>query len=232
MSDLSSEIGATETLAPTEAAEPTKKEKQRAALAKARAVAAANRAAKKKAAPSNAIPTTELQAAGITIKLADGTEQHWTIPAETEDDKFTGGHQSILDLKKFKGYDPRFTYEFHHDDEIASMYTDEWVGVTRSELGLKSLPSAVVSQYGSSTDDFYRIEKMLCMKKPKVLVDRTHKRMDDYRKAVVGAMKPVSSKRADGTEFSPAKDDLEQGGLVKEEIREHSTFHEPGAIAR
>lgn len=231
MSNLSSETYETETSPTTDpmpesSPESSKEEKRRAGLAKGRATVAANRAAKRKTVPSNAVSATRLETTGIAITISDGHEHQWTIPAET-DDAVVGGHQSVFELRHFKGYDERFTYEFHHDEEIASMYTDEWVGVTRTELGLESLPAAVTAKYGSAPDNFYRVGNQLCLKKPKVLVDRTHKAMDNYRKTLMSGMKP----RSTNGDLMP-KDRLEQGGLVKEEIREQSTFQEPVAITR
>jgi hypothetical protein len=230
MSQASSEIEVTETSAPTTetpVAEPTKEEKRRAALAKGRATAAANRA-NKKVAPANSIAAESVEVTGALLTIKDGQNHVWAIPAESHD--VVGRHQSAFELKRFKGYDPRFTYEFHHagdESDITSMLTDEWVPVTRQELGLKALPMQVSAEHGTPTDNYYWVGNSLCMKKPKVLVDRTHKAMDEFRKATMGAMKPVGSENID-----PAREKLERGGLVKEEIRVQSTFQEPVALAR
>ncbi len=218
----------------TQPAEPTLADKKRAALAKGRATAAANRAAKKAAqstkakAPDNAIAASSVQVPGALLTIKDGKGHVWTVPAEDTTDYRR--HNSAFELKRWEAENPDFQAQFVRRDEITDYFTKEWVPIERDELHLKDLPAAVTQQYGNALDSFHWVEGSVAMKKPKVLTNREYAGFDRFRKEVANSMKAQTVVRADGTvAVESARPNLDAGGLVTESVKEQSTFREPRA---
>lgn len=158
---------------------------------------------------------------GVKLTIDDGHGHSWTVPADdTEDFRL---HTSPFELKTLPGYDPKFDYQFENMSEVGPMLTNDWVIVTRKELGLPSYPADIPNEYGLPLSGAHMIEKQVCLKKPKVLVDRTraaHKRFAD---AIVNQIAPPRDSAKNRLEHEP-------GGIVTDSMVSSTTFKEPARV--
>lgn len=211
---------------PALSAEEVRKQRLRDQLVKGRATRKANIEARKAAAtdphkvPDNAIAATSVQVPGALLTIKDGQGHTWTVPAESNEDHRR--HRSVFDVRAYKGHDPNFAYQFIRRDEINSMLTSDWVPVSRKELGITALPAAIAAQYGTTVDSNHWVNDQVCIKKPKVLADREYNGWDRFCREVANSMKPATTDRVEA-----ARQHLEQGGLVNDEVNQITNFQEP-----
>ena len=99
------------------------------------------------------VVASEFQTAGI-IRDAQGNE--WTIPEGSLDEDFTL-YSSPFDIPN---KDSRFYYQFEEDSNVPQMMSEQFVPVTRKELGMKEFtPVGAAGEYGTGIDGFYRVRK-------------------------------------------------------------------------
>jgi hypothetical protein len=179
---------------------------------------AAKKAAQREAPTPEGISGKSVQTRGVLMTIDDGMGHSWTVPADdTEDYRL---HRSPFEIKTLPGYDPKFDYQFENMSDVGPMLTNDWVIVTRKELGLPSYPADIPNEYGLPLSGAHMVEKQVCLKKPKVLVDRTraaHKRFAD---AIVNQIAPPQNSAKNKLEHEP-------GGIVTDSIVSSTTFKEP-----
>lgn len=149
----------------------------------------------------NEVAVDRIEVAGI---ITDAQGHSWTLPEKDSD---------IGDLYKspfsIKGH-PEFYYQFETKDNVPQMLADEFVTVTRKELGLDRYKDGS-TEYGQGTDEVYTVgNDMVCLKIPKVLADRRKKTERDFAKLAVDATKNKKK----------SSDEPESGGNARASERE------------
>lgn len=202
-------------------------EKRRNNMAKARAARGKNkvepsllRAGAVSAAqiPDNAIASMSVQVNGAKLTIKDSKAHVWTIPADDNTDYRK--HNSPYEMTRFHSENPLFEAQFINRDEVTTYFTNGWVPIERDELHLEKLPAGISKQIGDSVDCYHWVEGQLAIKRPKVLNDRQRKGFDGFRKEIANSMKPA-------TQDGAAKQRLEAGGLVSEELHSQTTPEQP-----
>lgn len=168
------------------------------------------------------VSVKSIEVAGVMLEVRDKHGHVWAVPSE--DNANFRNQKSRLDIASLPNADPDFAYQMARVggvyDETAEMLANDWVPVTRDELGLAQLPALAASinaEYGRAPDNFYRIGDQVAFKKPKVLKERDDKAFGRYAAEVAGAMKPQT----------PDKDEaphLDARGLVVQEAKAESNF--------
>lgn len=168
----------------------------------------------------NGVKAKSVQVRGALMEIKDGLGHVWTVPANEDEDY--QAHTSIFKVANLKGYDERFEYEFH--DDVSRMITDGWALVSRRELGLPDLPSATpgAKEYGAPDGGWHQIESLYCVKRPKILVERTRKAFKKYADTIAGQMTPAKDSVRDRQS--------DPNAIVTEEVKSATSFKEPTAI--
>ena len=163
-----------------------------------------------------------VQVRGALMEIKDGSGRVWTVPADDEEDYQL--HRSIFKVDDLKGFDPQFDYQFEMPVDLGPMLTNDWAIVSRKELGLPELAGMVAGagEYGAALTGAHMAGGMVCLKKPKVLVDRTRKAFKNFADAIVGQMSPPQNS---------AKQRLEgQNAIEVAENKSSTTFREPKPV--
>jgi hypothetical protein len=140
----------------------------------------------------NFVEASSIEAPGI---VEDDYGHKWTIPADTHTDGSLQLYQSRFELPK---RDPRFHYEFHPVSEVSHMMTEDFVPVTREELGLKGiegLTEQIAKEYGAALTSFHQVDDLVCMKTPVELANRRYRALKEIADAAVNATRPGASGR-------------------------------------
>src|SRR5579864_1032309 len=112
------------------------------------------------------VDASTIEAPGIIRDKWSG--KTWTLPSDAMSDLGLATYKSPRDIKK----DPNFHYEFHTLEELNEYIAQDFVPVTREELGLSQF---VPPGEPSPLDTYYIIEGHdICMKIPRVLADRRY----------------------------------------------------------
>ncbi len=232
--------GVTLTAPPPADAAESRKARLRANLEKGRKTRAANSAARKATAaiaPAPLvieIPVAEppgvlaksVQVRGALIEITDGTGRTWSVPANDDED-FTV-FRSDYDLSHYPGYDPNFIYQFEHPPgtiaaeqagDVTQMLADDWAVVTREELGIPTIKGVPVLP-GQSPTTAFMVKGQVCIKTPKIRVDRKNAAFKRYADAVVKQIRPAKDSAMTKLENEP-------GGIVVDSIKSSTTFREP-----
>jgi len=142
------------------------------------------------------INVKSIESAGV---LVDSEGHTWTIPEK--DDTIDVRYKSIFAIPR---PDPLMQYQFIRrdgpDEELSEMMGEQWVPVTRAEIGVAQFKTEAGVEYGSPLDKYHIIGKMICVKKPKTLVERQRASQKRVCDAAVSATEPPP----------PSKDPKEQ----------------------
>ena len=166
------------------------------------------------------INASRIEAPGTVFDVYSG--KTWTLPTDSKLDNIgLLMHKSPYDIKK----DPNYHYEFHSVKEIPEYLSQDFVCVTRAELGLSDLGT---KQPGTSSplDAYYVVDgNDICMKIPRQIAALRYdalKRMSDAAVAQTKAGRFQSARET--KELLVKSDDVVQ---VKRELTQHADNHEP-----
>ena len=126
------------------------------------------------------IKVRSIEVAGI---LMDSSGHTWTIPEKDETDV---RYKSMFTIPR---PDPLMSYQFIRKEELTEMMGEQWVPVTRAEIGIAEFKSEQ-DEYGDPLDRYHVIGTQICVKKPKVLVQRQYAAQERICKAAVSATEP------------------------------------------
>lgn len=166
------------------------------------------------------VPADVLEAPGIIRDLF--SDKIWTLPSDSLSDLGLATYKSPRDIKK----DPNFHYEFCRVggdwDELSEKMAQDFVPVTREELGLKEFKTP---GQPNPLDSYYVIDgKDICIKIPRPLADLRYaaaKRVCDAAKEGVNRGDITD---ANGTTHMA----VDAGGEpVERKLRSRTTRHEP-----
>jgi hypothetical protein len=134
------------------------------------------------------VKVMSIETAGV---LVDSTGHTWTIPEKDETDV---RYKSQFTIPR---PDPLMMYQFiRKDDELTEYMGNQWVPVTREEIGVATFKSEG-DEYGSPLDKYHVIGTQICVKKPKVLVEREYKALKRVCDAAVSATEPPPPKKGE-----------------------------------
>lgn len=127
------------------------------------------------------IKVQSIETAGIHV---DSEGHTWTIP---EKDEVDVRYKSKFAIPR---PDPLMSYQFvRMEDELTEMMGEQWVPVTREEIGVAVFKSEK-DELGGPLDRYHVVGKQICIKKPKVLVDRQYAAQKRVCDAAVSATEP------------------------------------------
>jgi hypothetical protein len=126
------------------------------------------------------INVKSIEVAGIHI---DSEGHEWTIP---EKDNFDVRYRSKFEIPR---PDPLMGYQFIRKEELTEMMGEQWVPVTREEIGVAVFKTEK-DEYGDPLDRYHVVGTQICIKKPKILIDRQYAAQNRVCAAAVSATEP------------------------------------------
>jgi hypothetical protein len=126
------------------------------------------------------INVKSVEVAGV---LVDAQGNKWTIP---EKDEVDVRYKSLFTIPR---PDPLMSYQFIRKEELTEYLGEQWVPVKREEIGVATFITEK-NEYGDALDSYHVVGTQICVKKPKVLVDRTYAAQQRVCAAAVGATEP------------------------------------------
>jgi hypothetical protein len=127
------------------------------------------------------IKVKSIEVAGVHI---DSEGHSWTIPEKDETDV---RYKSIFTIPN---PDPLMGYQFIRKEELSEMMGEQWVPVTRKEIGVAEFKSEAGSEYGGPLDGYHVVGTQICVKKPKILIERQYAAQKRVCDAAVAATEP------------------------------------------
>ncbi len=128
------------------------------------------------------IKVKSIETAGV---LVDSEGHTWTIPEKEEVDV---RYKSKFVIPR---PDPLMAYKFIRKEELTEMMGEQWVAVRREEIGVATFKTEK-DEYSDPLDSYHVIGTMICVKKPKVLVDRQYAAQKRVCDAAVSATEPIA----------------------------------------
>jgi hypothetical protein len=126
------------------------------------------------------INVMSVEVAGVYV---DSRGNKWTVPEKEEVDI---RYKSKFTIPR---PDPLMSYQFIRKEELTEMMGEQWVPVTREEIGVANFRTEK-DEYGDPLDRYHVIGTQICVKKPKVLVDRQYAAQKRVCDAAVSATEP------------------------------------------
>jgi len=133
------------------------------------------------------IAVKSIEVAGV---LTDSEGHTWTIP---EKDNTDVRYKSKFLIPR---PDPLMGYQFVRKEELTEYMGEQWVPVTREEIGVASFQTEK-DEYGDPLDRYHVVGTQICIKKPQVLIDREYAAQKRVRMAAIAATEPPSPKKDD-----------------------------------
>lgn len=150
----------------------------------------------------NGVKVRSVEVAGV---IHDSEGHTWTIPEKDETDVH---YHSKFEIPN---PDPLMSYQFIRKEELTEMMGEQWMPCTREEIGVAVFKTEK-DEYGDPLDRYHVVGMQICVKKPKVLVDRQYAAQKRVCDAAVAATEPPP----------PGKD------LDEQKVRTGAQYHKGG----